>query len=65
MTRNASPMQLFPVAQAVTALEFGPCIPYRMAIWPGARLMIVIGMKNGGIRFGPFSIRTLCHSSMA
>ena len=52
-------MQWLPVAQAVTAQEFGPRAPSRIATWPEARLMITMGMKNGETRSAPFSSRIL------
>ena len=42
-------MEWVPVAQADTDDRFGPLAPYLMEIWPGARLMISMGMKNGVI----------------
>jgi len=48
-------MQCVPVAQAVTAAEFGPLAPVRIDTQPLARLMIVAGMKNGEMRLGPLS----------
>ena len=59
MRRKASPIQWLPVAQAVTAQEFGPLAPMRMATWPEARLIMVMGMKKGETRPGPFSRNTL------
>ena len=41
------------------AQELGPLAPNRIATCPDARLMIVMGMKKGETRSGPFSCRTL------
>src|SRR5262245_25479046 len=63
MTRAASPIAWFPVAQAVTTAEFGPFAPKRMEMSPEAMLMMSIGMKNGDTRSGPLASRTLWLSS--
>ncbi|MNN97971.1 hypothetical protein D3C81_2172440 [compost metagenome] len=41
----------------------GPLAPVIMEIWPEAMLAIIIGIKNGLTRLGPFSIRMVCCSS--
>jgi hypothetical protein len=42
-------------AQAVVVVMFGPFAPYRIAMCPGARLEMSIGMKNGLILRTPSS----------
>jgi hypothetical protein len=56
---EASPMEWLPVAQAVTAEEFGPFVPNLMEICPEARLMMSMGMKKGVRRLGPRSSTVL------
>ena len=46
-------MEWVPVAQAETEERLGPFAPYLMEMWPGARLMISIGMKKGEIFLYP------------
>ncbi len=55
MCLSASPIAWLPVAQAVTTAEFGPFAPKRMDTSPDAILTIIIGMKKGDTRSGPFS----------
>ena len=62
--RAASPMAWAPVAQAVTTEWFGPLRPWRMEIWPEARLISDIGMKKGLTRRGPCSFSTRAVSAM-
>ena len=50
------------MAQAVTTDEFGPLAPKRIDTSPEAMFTIIIGMKNGETRSGPFSRRFLCES---
>ena len=50
ISRAASPMACTPVAQAVTALWFGPLNPYLIDRWPDPRLISADGMKNGEMR---------------
>ena len=57
MSLRASPIAWLPVAQAVMTEEFGPFAPKRMDTSPDAMLTIIIGMKNGDTRSGPFSRR--------
>ena len=47
MARAASPMAWALVEQADTWLMFGPLAPKRIDSWPGARLMMICGTKNG------------------
>src|SRR5512135_3339874 len=47
IARAPSPIAWLEAAQAVVVVMFGPFAPYLMAIWPGARLEMSIGMKNG------------------
>ena len=60
----ASPSEWLPVAQAETGDRFGPLSPQRSAICPGARLMMMAGMKNGLTLRTPRSMRVLWVSSM-
>ena len=64
ISRAASPMAWAPVAQAVTTEWFGPFSPWRIEIWPDARLISDIGMKKGLTRRGPCSFRTMAVSAM-
>src|SRR5438034_8422221 len=57
MSRRASPIAWLPVAQAVMTAEFGPFAPKRIDTSPDAMFTIIIGMKNGDTRSGPFSRR--------
>jgi hypothetical protein len=57
--RAASPSACAPVEQAVTGAWLGPLKPYLMETCPEARLIKAEGMKNGLIRLGPFSFRTI------
>src|SRR5512142_948864 len=57
-------MEWFPVAQADTGEKFGPFMPYFRLIWPGARLMMRLGMKKGPILRTPFSRKVRYSSSM-
>ncbi len=63
--RKASPMEWVPVAHAVTAQELGPFAPVFIETCPEARFIITMGMKNGVILSGPFSLRTSYQCSMA
>ena len=64
MMRQASPMQLFEVAHAVTIDMFGPLRPYSMEIRPLAMLLIIMAMVNGESFEGPRSKSFLASSSM-
>ena len=55
MERMASPMEWVPVAQAVTTLMHLPFIPYWIATFPAAMLLIMMGTIRGFTRLGPFS----------
>ena len=44
-------------------VKFGPLAPNWIETWPEAMLLIIIGMKNGLTRPGPFSTRFACCSS--
>ncbi len=50
-----SPMAWLDAAHAVVVVMFGPFAPYRIAMCPGARLEMSIGMKNGLIFRTPSS----------
>ena len=65
MVRNASPIQLVPVAQAVTTLMLLPFRPNWMDTFPAAILLIIIGTRKGFTRLGPFSSSLLCSRSIA
>src|SRR6185312_9123752 len=52
---HASPIVLALVAQAETAAQFGPFAPVMIETIPGAPSTIIILMKNGLTRLGPFS----------
>ena len=54
---HASPMVLPLVAQAETAAQFGPLAPVIIDTTPGAPSTIIMLMKNGLMRSGPFSKR--------
>ncbi|MNS68550.1 hypothetical protein D3C72_1018340 [compost metagenome] len=62
--RAASPMAWAPVAQAVTTEWFGPFRPWRIEIWPEARLIRAEGMKKGLTRRTPCSFSTMAVSAM-
>ena len=57
MCSAASPREWAPVEQADTWERFPYLVPKAMLICPGARLMMVSGMKKGLMRPGPFSMR--------
>ena len=60
MTRAASPIACAPVEHADTCDMFGPLAPTRIEIWPGVRLTMIIGTKNGEMPCrGPFSHNVL------
>ena len=66
MMRQASPMQWFAVAQAVTMAIFGPRKPCSIEITPVAMLLIIIGIMKGEVRSGPLvSICVTCVSMVA
>ena len=56
IARSASPIQLVPVAQAVTTLVHFPFSPSWMEMFPAAILEIIRGTIRGFTRFGPFSL---------
>ncbi|MMZ69347.1 hypothetical protein D1872_321700 [compost metagenome] len=51
--RNASPIAVLPIEQAVTGDKVGPIAPYRMLICAAAILEIIIGTRLGLTRPGP------------
>ena len=57
--RQASPTELFAVAQAVTIDIFGPPKPYSMEMRPLAMLEIIIGIVKGETRDGPLVIQAV------
>ena len=58
MMLKASPSALVPAAQAVQVAFTGPFSPRRIELQAEAMLGIIMGMKKGLTRVGPFSIRT-------
>ena len=54
---------MVPVAQAVVTGRQGPVAPYLMAMVPAAMLAIIMGMKWGDTRRGPFSMSLVCSLS--
>ena len=65
MLRNASPIVLVPVAQAVTSLMLFPLKPNWIDTLPAAMLEIIIGTRSGLTRPGPFSRSFLYSRSIA
>ena len=55
MSVNAAPMACSPEAQAEVVHRFGPLAPTAMDTWPAAMLAIMVGMKKGEIRDGPWA----------
>jgi hypothetical protein len=64
MILNESPIACALLVHAVAVAEFGPFRPVRIDTYPEARLMMVAGMKNGEMRLGALSSRTLCSRSI-
>ena len=58
--RSDSPMACAPDAHAEVVEKLGPRRPNWMDTCPGAMSRIIIGMKNGLTRPGPFSISCEC-----
>jgi hypothetical protein len=65
ISRNASPIECVPVAQAVTTHELGPRAPKRIETTPDAMFVIMPGMKNGETRLAPRSRSVAAFSSIA
>lgn len=63
MARMASPTALVLVAQAVVTGKQGPVAWKRMAMLPAAMLAIIMGMKWGDTRRGPFSSSFWCSAA--
>jgi len=64
MSLKESPTAWALEEQAVQVAEFGPLAPWRMEMWPAARLTMEAGMKKGEIRRGPPSSSAVCSRSM-
>ena len=63
MMRQASPIALLEVAQAVTMHMFGPRNPNSIEMRPLAMLLMSIGMVKAETRPGPFVTSAKCWSS--
>ena len=64
MARRASPIELLPVAQAVTTSVHLPLQPKSIATFPAAMLEIIKGISIGLTLFGPFVMIFSCSFSM-
>ncbi len=65
IVRNASPIELVPVAHAVTTLMLLPLRLQAMLTFPAAMLEIISGTNSGATLEGPFSSSLVCSRSIA